>query len=652
MADWWTNYPWRVIQTNVREIDTRDFDADRFVEELDSFSCNAVMLNAAGLIASYPTDLIDQPRSAYLEGFDLKGLVDKCHERGMKVIARTDFSKIAESVYERHPDWAYRHADGSPLIYNGYVQTCLSGGYQGGYMDEILKELLTRIPFDGLYCNMGSAMGYVVDYAMNRHGPCQCAACRKGFKEKYGLDIPEDLLPGDKVSMIYFRFQQELAAAQKQRVTRLLKSIRPDLAYCSIDYVRQEANSEYGRELPHWQYQASSNARAIRGMGVSGTSADVDFMGFFYRLVAVDPALQSLRLYQTLSNFGGLDYYILGRPEIKEDTSAYPVVKKIFRYAADHEKYLYNVSSLAKVLLVRDSYLIPNPEERGWIRVLTELHLPFDETLLGGLSKIDLSKYAAIVLPEKGRLAPPVGEKLDAFVEKGGVLLAAGQPAPVSCLGLASPAKKREDLLGATLSMGESWQSSFPHLANRPYVMLGKSYWEAEYAGDVTRIGALLPPVPFGPPELSYPQEPPTAYPALTCRPHGRGKALYIPWYPGTGYYQNGFENWRLFLADVLFELCGLVSPAVRVSPMVEITHGKGEGFEAVHFVNGSGHFGSSFFEPEVLADQTVAIPWEKATARCENLDEPGNLIYALKNGVLTITVPKLSAHACVVVTE
>ena len=221
-------------------------------------------------------------------------------------------------------------------------------------------------------------------------------------------------------------------------------------------------------------------------------------------------------------------------------------------------------------------------------------------------------------------------EKLDAFAEKGGVLLAVGQPAPVSCLGLASPARKRDDLLGATLSMGTE-QSGFPRLADRPYVMLGKSYWEAEYASDVTRIGALLPPVPFGPPELSYPKEPPTACPALTCRAYGRGKAL---------------------LADVLLNLCGLASPAVHVSPMVEITHGKGEGFEAVHFVNGSGHFGNSFFEPEVLADQTVAVPWNKATARCENLDEPGNLVYSLTDGVLTITVPKLSAHACVVVTE
>ena len=60
MKNWWNNYPWRVIQPNFREIDTQDFDEDRFIAELESFSCNAVMLNAAGLLASYPTELPEQ----------------------------------------------------------------------------------------------------------------------------------------------------------------------------------------------------------------------------------------------------------------------------------------------------------------------------------------------------------------------------------------------------------------------------------------------------------------------------------------------------------------------------------------------------------------------------------------------------------------
>ena len=48
MENWWNNYPWRVIQPNFREIDTLDFDGDRFLAALKDFSCNAVMLNAVG----------------------------------------------------------------------------------------------------------------------------------------------------------------------------------------------------------------------------------------------------------------------------------------------------------------------------------------------------------------------------------------------------------------------------------------------------------------------------------------------------------------------------------------------------------------------------------------------------------------------------
>ncbi|MEZ4726403.1 MAG: hypothetical protein R3E79_04645 [Caldilineaceae bacterium] len=31
MSDWWTNFPWREIQTNLREIDMRDIRAEQVV---------------------------------------------------------------------------------------------------------------------------------------------------------------------------------------------------------------------------------------------------------------------------------------------------------------------------------------------------------------------------------------------------------------------------------------------------------------------------------------------------------------------------------------------------------------------------------------------------------------------------------------------
>ncbi len=652
MENWWADYPFRTVQTNFREIDTLDFDEDRFIQDLKDFSCNAVMLNAAGLIASYPTELEDHERSAYIADFDLKHLVEKCHENGIRVIARTDFSKIPYRIYEKHPDWAYRKPDGSVLEYNGYVQTCLLGGYQGAYMDEIIREMLTKIEFDGIYCNMGTATGYVVDYSMNRYGPCQCEKCQEAFQKMGGNRVPEALRPGDRDSMLYFRFIQEASGAQKKRITSLVKSIRPDIAYCSVDYVRQEANAEMGRALPHWQYQSSSNARAIRGMGLNGTSCDVDFLGFFNRHVSTDRAHQELRLWQSLSNFAGLDYYVMGRLDNQEDRSANEAVKKVFSYASAHEKEVYGLISKADVLLVRDSYLIPNAEERGFIRVLTEDHILFDETLASGLMKKDLGRYKLVILPEKTRLMPPVLQKLDAYASSGGMVLCSGALPDLKCLGIKEKPVRNDKAMGASLKIRKEDQEAFPNMKDRPLVMVGNTYYECGYEENAIRYGVYLKPERFGPPELCYQTEEPTVFPAAIKHAYNEGFGVSIPFNPAANYYQDGFENWFLFLKDVLENVCGCESAGRNVSPMVEVTYGQKDDFSAVHFVNGSGHFGNSFFEPAVLQDQTVTIPWNDQEADVQNLDEPGNVKISYEDDRLIITVPRLSAHACVVIRE
>ena len=58
MKHWWEGYPWRMIQTNLRQI------------------------------------------------------IDACHEEGIRVIARTDFSKVHYDLYEQHPEWAVSHRQG------------------------------------------------------------------------------------------------------------------------------------------------------------------------------------------------------------------------------------------------------------------------------------------------------------------------------------------------------------------------------------------------------------------------------------------------------------------------------------------------------------------------------------------------------------
>ncbi len=651
MQTWWTNFPWRAVQSNFCETDTKDFDQEAFAAVLSDLHANAVILNAAGIIASYPTGLEDQPVSDYLEGFDLKALVEKCHSMGLKVIARTDFSKVRHDVYERHPEWAYRLADGSIIDYNGYVHTCMLAGYQNGYMDQILTELLHEIPFDGVYCNMGTFSSFTTDYSYRMYGSCHCEACKEGFRKRFGMEIPDKLTPGDRASEAFSQFQREVSAAQKKRITDLIHSINPDIAYCSVDYVRQEANSEYGRG-PFWQYAASDNARAVRGMNPNAVACTTDMMGFYHRWVSVTPALQELRLWQAMANFAGLDYYLFGRLDTREDTSAFDRVRKVFSFAEKHEDVLIGTSD-AKVLLIKEAYQYPNSEERGWIRVLTESHIPFDETLIGGLGKIDLSRYSAVILPDKGRFDPRLLPKLEAFASAGGVVLGSGKLPRGSepLFGIESAEAFDESVMGACVRIRPEDLSSLPSFSDRKLVPVGKAYQKRRYADDVKILGGYDAPQRFGPPEACYATEPTQPFPAAAVRPVGSGMTVSIPWFPGLCYYEEGLDIWNLFMADVL-SLCGCRSIAPGASPMVEITLGHKGDTTLIQFVNGTGHFGKSYFDPVPVFDTKVSIPWDRETFRVRDIETADNTEAVLKDGILTVTLRRLDAYACVAVQE
>ncbi len=48
--NWWTNYPWRMIQTNLRETDMEDINAEEYAKDLADFGATVVLLNAAGIM--------------------------------------------------------------------------------------------------------------------------------------------------------------------------------------------------------------------------------------------------------------------------------------------------------------------------------------------------------------------------------------------------------------------------------------------------------------------------------------------------------------------------------------------------------------------------------------------------------------------------
>lgn len=648
MAHWWQNYPWRIIQTNMREIDMVGLDADRFVSDLESFHANTVMISFGGTLANYDSEVEDHYINTNRSGDDLKTLVDKCHEKGIKVIARTDFSKMHESLYSKHPDWVYRDANGDILDNDGYLSTCQNSPFQKEFMDKVITEIIRKFKVDGIYCNMGGFM--IVDYKVKLHGPCHCVNCQKAFREMSGMDLPEKDIPfastSDPKVGLYQKFKSMVTASQKKRVEKLIHSIDPEVAFVSVDYVRQESNTEIGRALPHWQYSAASNTRAMKTCTGSADNASVDMIGFSSRGTSVSPALHEYRLWQALANFGGLDFFTMGRLDNREDKSGYDRARKVFDFAYRNEDLLRGSYSTSDVLLVRDSYQIPSPDERGWVRFLTELHILFDEVLTSSLDKVDVSKYKAVILPGKNRISPNVCSVLDDYVRNGGRVLATGKASDLKCLGL--EVSQFVSAEGSSIMLSDSDREQLPSMVERCFIPLGKGYYQYS-VGTAEGMAQIMPPQRFGPPEVCYVAESPTGYNGLLYNVFGDGLAVYLPWDLGAMYYSEGYDIWLMFAKDVLETVMGLESVGPDLSPMVEVTVGRSGDRTMVQFVNGTGHFGTSFFDPVVVSDVKVSIPFDGELPKAKSLHVKDNCCVRKVGGKLEITVRKLGFYENIV---
>ncbi|MEZ4619604.1 MAG: hypothetical protein R2867_29425 [Caldilineaceae bacterium] len=292
MSNWWENFSWREIQTNLREIDMIDIRAEQVVADLQAFKANVLMINAAGIIASYPTDLPFHFQSPYLTGDSLADIIAACHAADIRVVARTDFSKVRVPIFEQYPEWAYISSTGQPINYNGDIAVCLNGDYQQKYALQIIEECLTKLPFDGIFFNMG---GYQTrDYSGNYYGPCQCANCQRGFAEMFGLKLPtvEDM--EDPVFRKYTQFKNATLRAHHEMAYKFIHSRFPHVNIANHrefrqGFIRQESNTAIERPLPHWQYSGSDNTKwAVSSYpNMVSSNTTVDFIDFPYRHVAV-----------------------------------------------------------------------------------------------------------------------------------------------------------------------------------------------------------------------------------------------------------------------------------------------------------------------------------------------------------------------------
>jgi hypothetical protein len=514
IMNWWTGNTLRLVQNNLREVDA-DLDVDKLISQLKAMDANVLMMNAGGMFAFYPSKLPYQYVTPYLKRDLLGETIQKAHKNGIRFIARFDFSKAHESIFEKRPEWFYRTRDGKEVNYSGIVHTCLNGGYQQQNSLVILEEALTAYDVDGVFFNMFGYQNW--DYSGNYYGICHCDNCRVQFKKLYGLELPQEEDRGNETFRKYREFQEKTSMAILEKIASHLKKLRPDIAISTyhhhkVDIVRHESNTALNRPLPKWLYSAAENIMPIMGSyaGKLVSNCSINAIDLTYRFTGVSRQETEIRLYESLLSGSGLDFCIIGAFEGYPDRENLETVSSIFRYHKQHEALFGQLQSVADVVLVKpspSSVRDSSKEYFGVFKMLKESHIQFDVIKQDRLERLAANPAKIVILPGVEKLEPSELEQLAEWRKRGLHIVAtggalAGQPEALRQLFHAVPGRIIEDTTASYVRVDD--KTMFPQLALRDWVVADGAFAAVSFGEGVTKKLPYIASASFGPPERAY----------------------------------------------------------------------------------------------------------------------------------------------------
>lgn len=638
-SDRWWQRPFSVVQTNLQEIDA-DLDVGETLDFIQEYGADTWLLSCAGIVSFYPSDLEFQTRSPSLvrrATGDLVGdAVQAAHDRGVRVIARLDLSKVAEPIARAHPEWLYVSPTGEPQIYNGLYSVCPSGEYYQQRSFDVLDEIMTRYPVDGFFFNWFNFNER--DYSNVYRGVCQCDSCRGRFAE-VGGELPTDMQsPG---FWDWLRFSNEVTAELTQRIGDHVRRWNPDAALilrknASVRY--HEAAHAIGEDTWHHETSESVSALVNADPATPVMVNSVSFVDMPYRMGAEQPDRFAQYLTQTIARGGRPSTYFMGAPG-RIPYANLPAGGEVNRFYARHAAMYSDFRSVAAVAIVRPNRFAMRPpayvdavtEFRGVYSSLQQTHVPFDvlavESLAAMAKEGRLDRFRMILLPSPGSLGPDAASGVDEYVRRGGhvVVTGAGGADVAGRVELAtSPASAR---IGEVVTGSALWstyatldeQDAAPEFRYRPSVVpVFGSAAQFAWKDGSQAFGRLLPPAPYGPPEKCYGHVVGDD-PAAVRLVHALGSVTVVPWSIGTTYREFGTSEVRDFLLRVIADLLPR-SLSVDLPEQVEVLLGRSGDACIVHCLNMSGARPRSFGPPLTVSGGRLRWPASGVVPRVTTL--------------------------------
>lgn len=356
--------------------------------------------------------------------FDLLGAqIAAAHEIGVKTPVYLS-AGLDEKLARLHPEWLIRAADESTpwvqdFMHPGYHTFCMNTPYLDILLAQI-REVAQNYDADGIFLDIVGVK------------PCVCQHCVRDILAR-GKDPRDEAAVLEQAEITYQNYLTKTRAA--------LDAVKPGLSLFHngghITRGRRElafANTHLELEsLPTggWGYDHFPlSARYVQGLGLEFLGMTGKFHTTWGEFGGYKHP-NALRYETALSLANGAHCSIGDQlhPSGKMDEATYALIGAAYREVEQKEAWCENVTNVADIAVLSIESLTgpsddkSNIHDAGAARMLLEGHYLFDIVD----TQSDLSNYKVLILPDAARIDKALKPLLENYLENGGKILASGR---------------------------------------------------------------------------------------------------------------------------------------------------------------------------------------------------------------------------------
>ena len=448
----WYRRAYRWGQTNITEKDPQRYDIRWWRDYWKRTETQALVINAGGIVAYYPSRFPLHHRAEFLGGRDLFGeLTAAAHADGLFVMARMDSNRTAEDFFQARPDWFTRDRSGQPYRAADKYIACINSPYYDDYLPSVLREIVERSHPDGFTDNSWAGLG--------RDSICYCANCVRAFRAVTGAALPAAADWDDRIyrQWIMWSYARRLEVWElNNRVTRAAGG--PDCIWSGMNSGSVTAQARSFRDLREicrradimmldhqhrdddtgFQQNGDTGKRVHALLGWDKLAPESMAMyqsGPGYYRVASKPAPEA-RMWMIAGIAGGIQpwWHFVGA--YHDDRRMYQTPGPVMTWCKNHEPYLIDRTPVAGVGLVwsqrnTDFFGRDAAAERvdapytGFMHALVRARIPYLPVHVDDI-EAQAGTLQVLILPNLGALSDAQAAAIRGFVQKGGSLIATG----------------------------------------------------------------------------------------------------------------------------------------------------------------------------------------------------------------------------------